>query len=82
MDIPLPDEISRWLYRVPGRARKVRVSQLSDYFVVHLVEMRRWPPSSPREHACLVAGAVGPTLSEALQNAARDPRIVDEEASE
>lgn len=77
---PLPDEISRWIDRVPGRG--VRVSQISDHCVVHLIEMRRWPPWSPREHACLVAGAVGETVSEALQAVARDPRIVDEEASE
>lgn len=79
MDAPLPVEISRWLDRVPGRGRRVLVNELSDGWAANLVEMRRCPPSSPREHACLVAGAVGPTLSEALQNAARDPRIVDEE---
>lgn len=76
MDIPLPDEISRWLDR--GRGRRVRVSQLSDRCVVHLVEMRRWPPWSPREHACIVAGAVGPTISEALHAAARHSRVTEE----
>lgn len=82
MDIPLPDEISRWLDRGSGRGRRVLVNELSDGWAANLIEMRRWPPWSPREQACLVAGAVGPTISEALQNAARDPRIVDEEASE
>ena len=81
MDAPLPVEISRWLDRGSGRGRSVRVTQLSDRCAVHLVEMRRWPPWSPREHACLVAGAVGETVSEALQAVARDPRIT-EEASE
>lgn len=82
MDAPLPVEISRWLDRGAGRGRRVLVNELSDGWAVNLIEMRRWPPPAPREHACLVAGAVGPTISEALQNAARDPRIVDEEASE
>ena len=79
MDSPLPDEISRWLDRVPGRGRRVRVSQLSDRCVVHLIETRRWPPWSPREQTRVVAWAVSPTLSEALHAAARHPRIVDEE---
>ena len=81
MDIPLPDEISRWLDRVPGRGRRVLVNELSDGWAVNLIEMRRWPPGSPMEFTCLVAGAVGETVSEALQAVARDPRIT-EEASE
>lgn len=76
---PLPDEISRWLDRAPGR--RVSVSQLSDRCVVHLIETRRWPPWSPREQTWVVAWAVGPSLSEALHAAARHPRIT-EEASE
>lgn len=79
MDIPLPDEISRWLDRGSGRGRRVLVNELSDGWAANLIEMRRWPPSSPREHACLVAGAVGPTILAALHNAAQDPRIADEE---
>jgi len=77
MDNPLPDEISRWLDRAPGRS--VRVTQLSDRCAVHLVEKRRWPPWSPSEQTRVVAWAVSPTLSEALHAAARHPRIVDEE---
>lgn len=78
MDTPLPDEISRWLDRAPGR--RVLVNESSDGWAVNLVEMRRWPPWSPREHACLVAGAVGETVSEALQAVARHSRVTEEEA--
>lgn len=80
MDTPLPDEISRWIDRAPERGRRVLVNESSDGWAANLIEMRRWPPWSPREHACLVAGAVGETVSEALQAVARHSRVTEEEA--
>lgn len=80
MDNPLPDEISHWIDRAPERGRRVLVNELSDGWAANLIEMRRWPPWSPREHACLVAGAVGETVSEALQAVARHSRVTEEEA--